>query len=148
VREALLLIGLFFLAPLSFGTGQARPADEQAVRQVIQETGDALNARDWDGAAAVFAEDGDVVLPRSPRVSGRSAIRTLWQERWSGAPAERKITLSVRSLRFLAPDVAIADSNAEFTAGEPTRDRATYVIVRNAGTWRVAALRVMDAEEF
>jgi uncharacterized protein (TIGR02246 family) len=146
VREALVWIGLFSIAPLPVA-GQTRSADEQGVREVIRATGAALNTRDWDAAAAVFAEDGDVVLPRGPRISGRSAIRTLWQERWSGVPAERKITLTVRSLRFLAPDVAIADCTAEFTAGEPARDRATYVIVRDAGTWRVAALRVMDAEE-
>jgi hypothetical protein len=54
--------------------------------------------------------------------------------------------LTVQSLRFLTPDVAVADCTAEFSAGEPTRDRATYVLVRRGGAWQVAALRVMEAE--
>lgn len=126
--------------------GQQASADEQAVRQAIEATGAALNARDYDGAAAVFADDGDLILPRSRRVVGRAAIRAFWQERWSGAPADRRIALTVQSLRFLNPDVAVVDCTAEFTVGEPTRDRATYVLVRLGGAWQVAALRVMEAE--
>lgn len=127
-------------------TGQDRSADERAIRDLIQATGAALNARDWTAAAAVYAEDGDVILPRSPRVAGREAIRALWQQGWSAAPAQRRITLTVRSLRFLDSDVAVADCTAEFSAGEPTRDRATYVLARRGGEWQVAALRVMQAE--
>ena len=59
---------------------------------------------------------------------------------------DRRIMLTVQSLRFLTPDVAVADCTAEFSAGEPTRDRATYVLVRRGGAWQVAALRVMEAE--
>jgi uncharacterized protein (TIGR02246 family) len=126
--------------------GQQRAQDEQAVRQVIQATGAALNGRDYGAAAAVFADDGDVILPRSRRVSGQQAIRAFWQETWSPAPSERRIALTVRSLRFLGADVAIADCTAEFTIGQPARDRATYVLVRRGSAWKVAALRVMDAE--
>ena len=121
MRMTLLFIALLVLSPLRPAAGQQRSADEQAVRQLIQATGAALNARDYGAAAAVFAEDGDVILPHSRRVSGQPAIRAFWQETWSGAPAERRIALTVRSLRFLGSDVAIADCTAEFTAGEPTR---------------------------
>jgi uncharacterized protein (TIGR02246 family) len=146
MRMTLLIIWLIVLSPLQTAAGQARSEDEQAVRQVIQSTGAALNARDYGAAAAVFAEDGDVIVPRSRRVSSQPAIRAFWQEAWSGAPAQRRIALTVRSLRFLGADVAIADCTAEFTAGEPTRDRATYVLVRSGRTWNVSALRVMEAE--
>jgi hypothetical protein len=42
--------------------------------------------------------------------------------------------------------VAIADTTARFSEGEPTQDRGTWVMVRNNGAWRVAALRVLPAE--
>lgn len=146
MRMTLLFIGLLVASPLQRAEGQVRPADEQAVRQLIQATGAALNARDYAAAAGVFGADGDVILPRSRRVSGQAAIRVFWQETWSGAPAERRIALTVQSLRFLGADVAIADCTAKFTVGEPARDRATYVLVRRGGAWKVAALRVMEAE--
>lgn len=134
------------ISPGQRAAGQDRSADERAIRELIQATGAALNARDWTAAAAVFAEGGDVILPGSPRVSGREAIRAFWQQRWSAAPKQRRITLTVRSLRFLDSEAAVADCTAEFSAGEPARDRATYVIVRRGGVWQVAALRVMQTE--
>jgi hypothetical protein len=42
--------------------------------------------------------------------------------------------------------VAIVEVSARFSAGEPERDRATYVMVRRGGRWLVEALRVMPAE--
>ncbi|HSJ30441.1 MAG TPA: SgcJ/EcaC family oxidoreductase [Longimicrobiales bacterium] len=139
-------IALMVLASASPLPAQDPSADEQAVRRAIEATGVALNARDYAAAAAVFAENGDLILPRSRRVVGRTAIRAFWEERWSQAPVERRITLTVQSLRFLTPDVAVADCTAEFTVGEPTRDRATYVLVRRGEFWQVAALRVFEAE--
>jgi uncharacterized protein (TIGR02246 family) len=145
MRRSAVVIGLVVCAVVSL-QGQERTADEQPVRQLIQTLGSALNARDYGAAAAVFADDGDLMMPRSRRASGQPAIRALWQESWAGAPAQNRITITVRSLRFLGPDVAIADVTAEFTAGQPSRDRATYVLVRRGGSWKIAALRVMEAE--
>jgi len=146
MRSLLAFLMLVLATSPRTALAQGGPADERAVREVIRTTGAALNARDWEAAARVFAADGDVILPGSARVSGRTAIRAFWAKSWAGAPAQRRITLSVVSLRLLGPDVALADCTAEFSAGLPVRDRATYVLVRRGGTWQVAALRVMQAE--
>ena len=121
-------------------------ADEKAIREAVQAVPAALNERDWEAAAAPFVDRGDVILPGSPRVQGREAIQALWEQGWSGVP-ERKITLTAKSVRQVSADVAIVDATAEFSAGEPARDRATYVMVRQDGIWKVSALRVMQAEQ-
>src|SRR5947209_3283910 len=123
MRRSAVVIGVVVCAMVvvhAQAQAQERPADEQAVRQLVQAIANGLNARDYGAAAAVFSEDGDLIVARSRRVSGRSAIRALWQETWSALPRELRIALTVRSLRFFGPDVAIADATGEFTPGQPS----------------------------
>ena len=146
VPAVLSLIGMVVIAPVPSALGQERPADERAIRETVEAIPTALNARDWEAAAAPFAEDGDVLVPGSPLASGRAAIAAFWEQGWSDAPDDRRITVTIQAIRFLGPDVAIVELTAEFSVGEPARDRATYVIVRTGDAWQVAALRVMLAE--
>ena len=146
VPAVLSLIGMVVIAPVPIARGQERPADERAIRETVEAVPTALNARDWEAAAAPFAEDGDVLVPGSPLASGRAAIAAFWEQGWSAAPDDRRIAVTIQAIRFLSPDVAIVELTAEFSAGEPARDRATYVIVRRGEAWQVAALRVMQAE--
>jgi len=145
VPAVLSLIGMVVIAPVPIALGQERPADERAIRETVEAIPTALNARDWEAAAAPFAEDGDVLVPGSPLASGRAAIAAFWEQGWSDVP-DRRIAVTIQAIRFLGPDVAIVELTAEFSVGEPTRDRATYVIVRTGDAWQVAALRVMLAE--
>ena len=145
VPAVLSLIGMVVIAPVPIALGQERPADERAIRETVEAIPTALNARDWEAAAAPFAEDGDVLVPGSPLASGRAAISAFWEQGWSDVP-DRRIAVTIQAIRFLGPDVAIVELTAEFSVGEPTRDRATYVIVRTGDAWQVAALRVMLAE--
>ena len=145
VPAVLSLIGMVVIAPVPIALGQERPADERAIRETVEAVPTALNARDWAAAAAPFAEDGDVLVPGSPLASGRAAIAAFWEQGWSDVP-DRRIAVTIQAIRFLGPDVAIVELTAEFSVGEPTRDRATYVIVRTGDAWQVAALRVMLAE--
>jgi len=143
MRIVLTIALLTSFAPLE--AGAQRNAAESAIREAVQKIPAALNSRDWEAAAAPFLEEGDVILPGGARIQGREAIQALWEERWADVP-ERKITLTARSVRQLGTDFAIVDATAEFSAGEPARDRATFIMVRRDGVWKVAALRVMQAE--
>jgi len=132
--------------PLAVPASPDRVADERAIRDAVKAVTDALNARDYAAAATLFAEDGDLVLPGAVRVSGRAAIRAEWDRVWSTA-ADRRIAVTVRDIRFVGPDTALAELTAEFSSGTPARDRATYVMVRRGDRWEAAALRIMPAEE-
>lgn len=144
MRGAMTLVTVAFLA------GPVLAADDAAsaagVRARVKALEAAWNARDAGGIAAVFAPDGDLILGDSPRYSGQEAIRLSSQDMASATPPARKISISVDAIRHLSPDIAIAECTAKFSAGEPTQDRATWVMVRRQGAWQIAALRVLPAE--
>jgi hypothetical protein len=56
-----------------------------------------------------------------------------------------KRTIAVESVRFVAPGVAIADGRYEIAgaADDARRMWTTFVITRNAGGWRIEAIRNM-----
>jgi len=121
-------------------------AGDAAVRARIKAFEAAWNARDAARVASGYAPDGDLILGDGPRYSGRDAIGRSSAAAWSGVPADRRISISIDAIRHPGPDIAIAECTARFSAGEPTQDRGTWVMVRRQGAWWVAALRVMPAE--
>lgn len=123
-----------------------RASDEAAIRAQVAEGEAAINRRDFSALTALYAPDGDAVILDGPRSSGQDAIGRAIEAAWSTAPSARQITITVDGIRFLNSDIAIADTTARFSEGEPTEDRGTWVMVRRDGTWRVAALRVQAAE--
>lgn len=138
---------IFLVAALVLVAGPASPqnqaADEAAIRDRVAAMETALNAGDYAGVAALYAPDGDVMIVDGPIVSGRAAIQADAEADWGAAP-ERRIALTVTSLRFLGPDVAIVNTRAELNEGA-WEDRGTWVMVRRGGEWLLAALRVLPA---
>jgi hypothetical protein len=57
-------------------------------------------------------------------------------------PGKRSIT--IEAIRFIRPDVAVADGRYEITAGTTVRRMWTTIILeRGKGAWRIAAIRNM-----
>jgi uncharacterized protein (TIGR02246 family) len=133
---------LFTLAPAMAQTN----AGEAAIRADMAAMERAWNARDGAALAALYAPDGDLVMPNGPRNVGREAVRQAFMEMLSRTPPNNRIGISVTSIRFPQPGVAIAETAATFTVGQPSRDRATSVWVLRDSTWQIAAFRVMPAE--
>lgn len=119
---------------------------EEAIRQVVRESQDALNARDFDAFVAPYTEDADLVVFDSHRASGPVAARVLMAQGWSSIPPDVRASLTVESIRFVTSDVAVVNIDGVFTGSQPSVDRGTAVFVRNGGGWRVAALRVLQPE--
>jgi len=125
--------------------GQDRAADEAAIRAGVAASEAAINGRDFAALAAQFVPDGDAIVVSSPKSTGPEAIRRTFETGWADAPADRQISITVDSIRFLTADIAVVDMSARFSAGEPTQDRATSIVVRRDGAWRTATLRVLPA---
>jgi uncharacterized protein (TIGR02246 family) len=130
---------------------QERAGDEAAIRAQLAAMEAAWNERDAAALAALYTADGDAILLLNPqRMAGQNAIRGAAEAGsffpLAGTP-DRRISLDVEGIRFISSDVAIADATARFLAGEPAQTRPTYVMVRRDGTWRIAALRVLPAEQ-
>jgi uncharacterized protein (TIGR02246 family) len=120
---------------------------DTAIRAQLAANFAAGNKRDADGVVDAYAPDGDLMIGDGPRVVGRDAIRQWLNAAWSTAPSDRQGSLAVDAIRFLSPAVAIVESTARWTAGERLQDRATWIMVRRDGTWNIAALRVLPAQQ-
>src|SRR5687768_1871097 len=121
-----------------------RAADEQAVRAVIQAFLDTREKNDAAGLAALLTPDvdqrqtsGNVRRGRDAVVSGSLAT----QESTGG-----RRTITVDSLRFVGADVALADGRYDSVGrsdGTDQRMLTSMVLRREAGAWKIAAIRNM-----
>ena len=129
----LMVVGLF-----------AQSADESAVRQVVQRYMDARDQQDPRAIEALFTADADQLVSSGEWRKGRPEVvkGTMASSQASGG----KRTITVTSVRFLAPTVAIADGHYDLTglAGGATRNMWTSIVLsRGADGWRIAAIRNM-----
>ncbi len=117
--------------------------DEADVRAVVARYVDARDHRDPQATAALFTPDADQLVSSGEWRRGREA---LVRGAMASSEKEGKRTITVESVRFPSPQVALVDGRYELTdlAGAATRKMWTsLVIVRTADGWRIAAIRNM-----
>jgi uncharacterized protein (TIGR02246 family) len=120
------------------------PGDEAAVRAMVRNYVDARESMDAHAVEALFTADADQLVSTGEWRKGREQVVR-------GAMASSKNTggrrtITVTSVRFLAPTVAIADGRYELTGLAGGRSRSmwtTLVLARDSGGWRITAIRNM-----
>ena len=120
------------------------PAEEAAVRQVVQKYVDAREAKDAHAIESLFTSDADQLVSTGEWRKGREAVvkGTMASSQNSGG----RRTITVTSVRFLAPGVAIADGRYEITGmtgGASRKMWASLTLTRGTNGWRIAAIRNM-----
>lgn len=122
---------------------QDRSLDEAAIRARVAAMETALNKRDAEAYASAYLPDGDFIDLTGPRSRGHEVIRREIARLFATLPSDAdSLLLAVDSIRFLTVDVAVVDCNVV-----PAGSRATYVMVRQEDSWKVAAGRVLPPEE-
>src|SRR5438876_6985577 len=53
-------------------------AEERTIRELEKQWVQAVAAKDTTAIGNVYAEDGEILPPGAPRVSGRAAVRSAW----------------------------------------------------------------------
>jgi uncharacterized protein (TIGR02246 family) len=133
------------VAALSIAAQPAdRAADEKAVRAVIQAFIDTREANDAAGLAALLTADVDQRQTSGNMRSGRDAVVSGSMATQQSTGGRRTIT--VDSLRFVGPDVAIADGRYDSIGradGTDQRMLTSMVLRREGGAWKIAAIRNM-----
>lgn len=119
-------------------------ADEKAIKAVIQEFLDARDANDPRRVAAVLTADADQQQTSGDRRVGRDAVvkGSLSTQQSTGG----KRTIAVDSIRFVAPDVALADGRYDSVGradGSDLHMLTSMVLRRESGAWKIAAIRNM-----
>ena len=147
-RVVALVAVSFSLAAPGPAIAQEPSADVAAVRAVVASYVDAREKRDATALAALFTDDADQLVSSGEWRRGRDAVVSgglASSARTSGAR-----TIEIETVRFVSPDVAVADGRYEIAAaaGTPARQMwTTFVMARRAGTWRISAIRNMRPTE-
>jgi len=135
------LIALGLLA----GTDQAvgdRAKDNGAVRDVVRQYVDAREARDPKAVSALFTADADQLVSSGEWRLGRDNVVS--GSLASSAQSAGKRTIDVERVHFVSTDVAIADGRYSITGeGSDRRMWSTFVMVKEADGWKIAAIRNM-----
>jgi uncharacterized protein (TIGR02246 family) len=133
------------LALLAGMTGMAQQADERgAVVALVDRYASAREGQNAAALADLFTQQADQLVSSGEWRRGRAALVEGMLGSSRNNPGNR--TISVETVSFLSDSVAIANARYEIAgdANRPARQMwSTFVCVRDAGQWRIAAIRNM-----
>ena len=138
-----LALAIAFVAA-AFAQSSDRAADEAAIRTVVQAFLDTREANDAAALGALLTPDVDQQQTSGNTRRGREAVvsGSLATQQSTGG----KRTITIDSLRFVTPDVAIADGRYDSVGradGTEQRMLTSMVLRREDGAWKIAAIRNM-----
>ena len=140
-----IVVGLALTAPAlaQVAAERSRSADDEAVRGLVSRYVDAREARDPKAVAALFTADADQLVSSGEWRVGRDTVVSGSLASSAQSGGTRRI--DVERVRFVAPDVAVADGRYSITGAEGGDRRmwSTFVMVREKDGWRIAAIRNM-----
>jgi uncharacterized protein (TIGR02246 family) len=121
-----------------------RDADENPIREIVRKYVEARERIDPRAVESLFTDDADQLVSSGEWRRGRDAVvrGAMASSRNTGG----KRTITVEHVRFVTPDVAIADGRYEITplSGGTVRSMwATLVLKKTSSGWRISAIRNM-----
>jgi uncharacterized protein (TIGR02246 family) len=128
------------------GQGPAgRAQDEAAIKKVVQAFIGTRDNNDAESLRVLLTEDVDQQVTSGGMRSGREAVVKGSLATTQSTGGQR--TIARGTIRFIAPDVAIADGPYDIIGrndGPDRHYRATMVLKKDGGQWRIAAIRNME----
>jgi len=130
----------------------AASKDETAIHDVVTRFMNAWNQHDVHAFSLVFAETADFTNVKGAGASGRAAIEAFHAPLFQSLFKDSHQTGTVKSLRFIKPDVAAVDVLWEMTgstdrAGVPIRLRKgllNFVMTKQGEQWSILVMHNMD----
>ena len=139
----------FFLAltlPAFAQSAAVSSADDKAIRGVVQQQDEARNRGDWKAFGELFTQDAEQLTSAGEWRRGRAAIEKGVAQSMTTSYKGGKYVSKVETIRMVSPTVALADGAFEISnigRGGSRRGQTTYVLVKSADRWRIAASRSM-----
>ena len=142
---ALVVCALYASAKLH-AAPRADDADEAAMRENVRQMEAGWNAKSGALFAEPFAGDADYVVINGMYIKGREAIARAHQQIFDTFYKESTLSLSVKQVRRLRPDVAVVHvtgTNKTPRDGETRVSEAiiTLVMTKEKGEWKIAAFQ-------
>jgi uncharacterized protein (TIGR02246 family) len=119
----------------------AQTNEEAAIREVVKKYVDARDRADAKAIEALFTSDTDQLVSSGEWRKGRADV--VRGTVASSQSATGKRTITVESVRLIAPDVALADGRYEIAGPETRKMWTTLLLTRGPDGWRIAAIRNM-----
>ena len=142
-RLSMVVIGVI-LALSSTSARQQQKDDDAAVRDTVKEYVAARDPGDATALGGLFTADADQLVSSGEWRRGREElVRGTLASSKSNAGTR---TITLKTVRFPTPDVAIADGEYVIGASQTAAARnmwTSFVMVRNQGRWRISAIRNM-----
>jgi len=150
--RAQLAVAIVTMILLSVGLLGSRHAlasgdDSAAIRHVVNGFTADFNRHDSHAVSTWFTEDADFINVQQAITQGRKKIEDHFVPLFSGRLKDAHRTVSVKSIRFITPDVAVADIDYELagainvngTADPMRKGLYDWVLVKQNGKWLVSA---------
>ena len=121
--------------------------DEASIRAIYNDLMDGWNKGDAEAFAAPFAEDSDLIAFDGSHFKGRHEIIAYQQPLFDKWLKGTRLVGEVKSVRFLAPDVAVFHAVGgtimrNQSKPSPERDSIqTLVALKRGDTWQIAAFQ-------
>ena len=118
--------------------------DSEAIKRLVGDYASARESRDPQAIRKLFIDDADQLVSSGVWRRGREALVEGMLGSSRRNPGSR--TLTVETVRFPAPGVAVADARYEIAGSDGAEDRkmwSTFVCLRTDDGWRIAAIRNM-----
>lgn len=138
---ALVACALYAAAPAA-----ADNADEASIRENVRQLEAGWNAKSGAQFAKPFAADADYVVINGSYIKGREAIAEGHQRIFDTFYKESTLSLSVKQVRMLRPDVAVVHVTGTNKVPRGAETHATEAIItllmtKESGVWKIAAFQ-------
>jgi uncharacterized protein (TIGR02246 family) len=119
-----------------------RDADTAAIKQCVAAFADTWNNHDAHGVATRYVEDGDFSSVKGEASHGRKELEEHYTTIFSTFLKNAQTKDTVRSIRFLAPDIASVDIDWLVTApdapgGVLRKGLLTWIVTKRNGQWMI-----------
>ena len=130
----------------------SQDTDRAAIAKTIQSYMDLWNTHDIHSVALLYAEDCDFVNNFGDVTHGRGAFEKTFSAFMAGPYSATVQSGTIRSVRFLKPDVAAVDVDWEMTGAKnpdgsvrPTRKGIhSLVMTKQSGAWLITVMHVHE----
>jgi len=127
------------------GTLPEREADTLAIKALIEANAESSSARNPQGVAATYSENGDgwIAGLEAEPTRTREAIAAAENE-FGAMPGFKRWDVAIDSIRFISRDAAIVEVTGTTVLDTGEYDeKTTIVVAKTDGQWRIEAWRVM-----
>lgn len=141
VFVTLMMLGL---SAQTMHSQDSHAADEAALRESVKQLEAGWNTKSGALFAKAFAEDADYVVINGNYIKGRAVIETAHQRIFDTIYKDTNITLTVKQIRFLRPDIAVVHVEGRRTSAtkELAQDAMlTLMMTKEKQGWVIAAFQ-------